>query len=121
MIQHKHLILRLEVKKPPMCETYLKEWMIKLVKDLKMELFAGPITGYVNVPGNRGLTGVCIISTSHIALHCWDESNPALIQLDIFTCGDMDMEVVANAIVEFEPCKIEKKFLDREHGLVEVT
>ena len=27
----------------------------------------------VHMPGNRGITAVAIIETSHIAMHIWDE------------------------------------------------
>ena len=30
------------------------------------------------MPGNRGITAVAIIETSHITMHIWDEPNPAL-------------------------------------------
>ena len=26
--------------------------------------------------GNRGITGIAVIETSHIAIHVWDEFNP---------------------------------------------
>ena len=39
------------------------------------------------MPGNRGVTAFAIIETSHIAMHIWDEPNPALVQLDVYTCA----------------------------------
>lgn len=120
MIEHKHLIVRATVKNPPYVQTLLR-WFPRLIKDLGMKLLSGPHVEYVNVTGNRGVTGVCIIETSHVAMHVWDEQKPALMQLDVYTCGSLDPKTVFDAIETFEPESIEFKYLDREHGLVEVT
>jgi S-adenosylmethionine/arginine decarboxylase-like enzyme len=60
---------------------------------------------------------VTIIETSHIALHVWDEAEPALMQLDVYTCSHLDINQVFESIQEWEPTKIEYKYIDREHGL----
>lgn len=70
--------------------------------------------------GNRGVTCVAIIETSHIAMHVWDEQNPALMQFDVYSCGPVDPQIVFTALKCFEPASIEFKFLDREHGLKEI-
>ncbi|MFH9426355.1 adenosylmethionine decarboxylase [Streptomyces sp. NPDC017056] len=36
----------------------------------------------------QGLTGVAILSESHMSIHCWPENNYAAI--DVFTCGEAD-------------------------------
>lgn len=117
MIEHKHLIIRAEVNRPPFNENLLNLWFIDLVERIDMKLLSGPHIAYVEVPGNRGFTGVCIIETSHIALHVWDEQTPALIQLDVYTCGSLDLQSVFSCLDRFDPVKIEYKYLDREHGL----
>ena len=63
---------------------------------------------------------ICIIETSHIAMHVWDEPSPALIQLDVYTCGSLDINIIFEELKQFEPVKVEYKYLDREHGLNEV-
>ena len=85
-----------------------------------MTVCDGPLASYVDVPGNCGVTGVVIIETSHIAIHVWDEPNPALIQLDVYTCGPFNKQDIFNELQQFEPSKVEWKFLDREHGLKEL-
>ena len=94
--------------------------MNRLIEKIGMKVMMGPFAKYLNVEGNRGLTAVAIIETSHIALHVWDEDDPALVQLDVYTCGNLDPYDVVNAIQEFEPTKIEMKYLDRENGLSEL-
>ena len=86
-----------------------------------MKLLAGPYTTYVNEKGNKGMTSVAIIETSHIALHIWDEANPGLMQLDVYSCADFEPDDVFEEVnLMFKTVKIEYKFLDREQELVEV-
>jgi len=120
MLVHKHLIIRAEVNQPPMAPGFVKEWLQELVDRIGMKVLSGPHAEYVTVPGNRGVTGVVIIETSHLAIHIWDEPDPALLQLDVYTCGPFDPEIVFDVLKEFEPVKMEYKYLDREHGLNEV-
>lgn len=121
VLVHKHLIIRAEVKNPPVNPVYVKDkWLPWLVELIGMKILIGPHAVYHDVVGNRGLTAFAIIETSHIALHVWDEDTPALMQLDIYTCGQLDPMLAASAITEFAPSKIEMKYLDREHGLIEI-
>jgi S-adenosylmethionine/arginine decarboxylase-like enzyme len=120
LIQHKHLIVRAEVESPPQeHETrFMKDWFVELIAALKMKIMDGPHVNYCHMEGNRGFTGVCIIETSHVAIHIWDEVSPALIQLDVYTCGAMDTDMVFKFLDPFDPVKIEYKYLDRENGLI---
>jgi S-adenosylmethionine/arginine decarboxylase-like enzyme len=91
--------------------------MKNLINKLGMKLYAGPIVRYLDEPGNRGITAVCIIKTSHLSMHVWDEPNPGIIQFDVYTCGSMKVEDVIAELQVFNPSKIEYKFLDRENNL----
>ena len=82
-----------------------------------MRLLAGPITAYVEDVGNRGVTGVCIISTSHMAVHVWDEPDPAVIQLDVYTCARLDPQLVIRHLDQFTPTHIDTHYLDRDTEL----
>lgn len=118
---HKHLIIRAEVNNPLMsAEKVSQEWMPALIDKIGMKILMGPYAVYSNVVGNRGLTAVTIIETSHIAMHIWDEMSPALMQLDVYTCGSLDPYDIVDSIAEFDPVSIEMKYLDREHNLVEI-
>jgi S-adenosylmethionine/arginine decarboxylase-like enzyme len=94
--------------------------MSNLIDKIGMNLLMGPYAKYLDVKGNRGITCVAIIETSHVAMHIWDETNPALMQLDVYTCGNLDPYDVVNALEQFKPVKIEMKYLDRENGLSEL-
>ena len=117
---HKHLIVRAEVNNPPTDESWAIQWISQLTSDIGMNILLGPFAKYLDVPGNRGLTVATIIETSHIVMHVWDEDVPAMLQLDVYTCGPLDTDIIFKAIDEFDPVKLEYKYLDREHSLIEV-
>lgn len=118
---HKHLIIRAEVKKPMICpEKVSKEWMPNLIEKIGMKILMGPYAVYSEMVGNRGLTAATIIETSHVVMHIWDEDEPAMVQLDVYTCGPLDHEIIVEALQEMEPVKIDMKFLDRETGLTDI-
>ena len=122
--QHKHLIVRADIGWCPQEEDLNKisDWIRNLIRKIDMQLLAGPYTTYVNEKGNKGMTSVAIIETSHIALHIWDEVKPGLMQLDVYSCADFIPQDVFDMVNElFKTIKIEYKFLDREKELVEVN
>ena len=121
--KHKHLIVRADIGWCPQEEDLNKisDWVRVLIKKIDMKLLAGPYTTYVSEKGNKGMTSVAIIETSHIALHIWDETNPGLMQLDVYSCADFIPNQVFEEINKiFKTIKMEYKFLDREKELMEV-
>lgn len=117
---HKHLIVRAEVRDPPKDPSWAEQWVKELVEKIGMKIMLGPYAKYSTMAGNRGLTVVSIIETSHVVLHSWDESNPSLIQLDVYTCGPFNPKIIFEELKVFDPVKVEYKYLDREHNLTEV-
>ena len=118
LLVHQHLIIRAEAIKPPIDEEQLTEWMRDFVEFINMKIFMGPYVKYCSMPGNRGITAVAIIETSHIAMHVWDEPSPALMQFDVYSCANFDVENICEKIKkDFNIQKIEYKFLNRETGL----
>ena len=122
--QHKHLIVRADIGWCPQEEDLNKisDWIRSLIKKIDMKLLAGPYTTYVREAGNKGMTSVAIIETSHIALHIWEETSPGLMQLDVYSCAYFNPQDVFDNVNElFRTIKMEYKFLDREKELVEVN
>ena len=117
---HKHLIVRAEVRLPPKDETRAKEFLRELIEGINMKILFGPEARYVDIVGNRGLTCFAIIETSHVVMHTWDECDPAMIQLDVYTCGELNTDVVFDFLKQFGPIKIDYKYLDRETDLHEI-
>ena len=123
--EHKHIIVRAEVEKPIKNKTEIKVWITDLVEKLGMQLAIveqgyNPVVAYIDDEGNRGLTAVAVIKTSHIACHIWDEISPALVQLDVYTCSKLEKEKVLEHIQVMKPVKVDYKVLDREHTTKEV-
>ena len=81
----------------------------------------GPYAKYVNMEGNRGLTIATIIETSHVVMHTWDETDPAVIQLDVYTCGPLEPQIVIDWLNQYQPVKIDHKYLDREFDIKELS
>jgi S-adenosylmethionine/arginine decarboxylase-like enzyme len=94
MALHNHLLLNGYTKTPPTDEAATIEWMRQLVEKIDMKVIQGPFASYVTKEGNRGLTCVVMIETSHIALHVWDEESPAFIQFDLYTCSTLPVKTV---------------------------
>ena len=117
ILEHKHLIVRAELNNPPKCTSAIDLWMASLVEQIGMKILMGPYSVYSNMVGNQGLTAVTIIETSHIAMHVWDDVEPALMQMDVYTCSTLDINDVFKALEQFEPTKVEYKYIDREHTL----
>ena len=122
VLVHKHLIIRAEAVSPPMEVPHLTDWLHNFIDFINMKVLMGPYVVYHDVPGNRGITGAAIIETSHIVMHVWDEPSPALMQFDVYSCGEFDAETICKKIQkDFNIVKIDYKFLDRETGLKDVS
>lgn len=117
ILEHKHLIITGRINNPPRDTVYIDMWMKKLVNSIGMKILMGPYSVYSKIAGNRGLTSVTIIETSHIALHVWDEEEPGKLQLDVYSCSTLDVDVVLKAIDEFEPQNMNYYLIDRDQEL----
>ena len=113
MPKHKHLIIRAEVNRPLRSEKETKQWLRKLVKKIDMKIIKGPYASYVSKEGNRGITGVVMIETSHIAIHVWDETLPALVQCDVYSCAEFSSNEVLAEFIDMEVVKMDHIMLDR--------
>ena len=118
---HKHVIIRAEVLNPPTDEKLVSEHVRDLIERIGMKLLMGPYAKYVSMPGNRGLTVASIIETSHIVMHTWDECDPALVQLDVYTCGPFDPKIIFDWLQQYRPVKVDYKYIDREHDINELS
>ncbi|MFA5489196.1 MAG: S-adenosylmethionine decarboxylase [Candidimonas sp.] len=120
MLKHEMVIISAEVERPITDEKEGITWITKLVEKIGMEFFVPPIAKYSHMDGNRGLTISAIITTSHIACHIWDETNPAKVELDVYSCSTLDVNAVLDCLEEMAPSKVMYKFIDRENGLNEL-
>ena len=120
MIFHKHLLVNAKVKNPMNTEEQGIEFLKDLVNQIDMKIIKGPFASYVDKDGNKGLTAIVMIETSHIAFHIWDEVDPGLVQFDLYTCGKLDLQqVLAIFKKSFDVVKLDYMLFDRENGFVE--
>jgi S-adenosylmethionine/arginine decarboxylase-like enzyme len=120
MIYHKHLLVNAKITNAVKSEAQGIEFLTNLVDKIDMKIIKGPFSSYVNVEGNRGLTGIVMIETSHIAFHIWDEVRPGLIQFDLYTCGKLELDKVISIFKEtFDIVTLDYILFDRENGFVE--
>ena len=118
-LYHKHLLINAKIDKPFTSAYQGIDFLKELVNKIDMKIIQGPYASYVNKIGNRGLTAVVMIETSHIAFHIWDEENPALIQFDLYTCGSLQVKKVLDAFIDtFEVNTMDWVLFDRENGFV---
>ena len=83
-----------------------------------MKILLGPYSVRCEKENNEGITSIAAIETSHIALHIWDNISPAVVQLDVYTCGELNENHIFNHMKIMEPIKIEWKYIDRVSSLV---
>ena len=117
---HKHLIIRAEVNRPIKNEREIRKWLRNLVKKIDMNIIKGPYAAYVSKEGNRGITGVVMIETSHISIHIWDEEKPALVQCDVYSCAEFSSNEVLAEFIPMDVVTIDQMQLNRANTL-EIT
>jgi len=119
MIFHKHLLINAKVHNPMKSEDEAIVFLNTLVEKIDMKIIKGPFASYVDKEGNKGLTAIVMIETSHIAFHIWDESDPSLLQFDLYTCGSLDLPLVFDEFHKaFDVISLEYQMFDRENGFV---
>lgn len=120
LLKHKHLLIRAEVKNPPKTEEQIINWINNLIAKIDMNILAGPYASKVSKKGNKGISSVAIIDTSHVGIHTWDETDPALVQLDVYSCKEFNKIDVLSCIEEFDPITVDYKYFDRENNFKEL-
>jgi len=120
VIFHKHLLVNAKVRNPIKTEQEGIDFLTNLVNQIDMKIIKGPFASYVDKDGNKGLTAIVMIETSHIAFHIWDEADPSLVQFDLYTCGQLELDKVLSIFKQtFNVVNMEYVLYDREYGFVE--
>ena len=120
ILEHKHIIIQAEVSEPITKRNKAIKFLNRIIKAIGMKAMYGPTATYCKMEGNRGVTAFAIIETSHVALHIWDEVDPGLVQLDVYSCSEFEPKKVLDILQELKPTKVEHKYLDREKGFKEL-
>lgn len=59
-----------------------------------MEILIPPHSKYCDIPGNEGVTGTVVITTSHMSIHIWPQLPTPYIRMDVYSCKDFDAEAI---------------------------
>ncbi len=110
-------MVRAEIERPIKTEEEAVAWLKDLVERIDMKIAAGPISKYVDMPGNEGVTATVSVETSHIAFHIWEKLDPMIIQFDLYTCGELDyIDVLDHLSDSFGIVNMQWQYLDRQDG-----
>ena len=112
--QHKHIIIRAYVKNPPTTEIQLSEWCKDVISRVGMNVISGPHVVYSDMIDNEGFTAVAVLDFSHLSIHTWDKVDPALIEFDLFSCKDFDVNLVLDKLNEFDIMTYSQLIVDRD-------
>ena len=102
-----HIILDGYVRDPSVFNApALKNAFEKLAEALEMKIIMGPDFLEVELDPTKlqsetfqdegGITGMCVISTSHMSIHCWPIRK--CFSMDVFSCKDFDADKAKNII-----------------------
>lgn len=94
-IEGKHLIIDAFDCNPDLLNSkdYLELLMLQAANDNGMQV----LSSYFHPFHPQGVTGVLVLSTSHMSIHTWPEENYA--SLDYYTCGDADPEFQTRSLL----------------------
>jgi S-adenosylmethionine/arginine decarboxylase-like enzyme len=119
MLFHKHILINAKIINPIKFEEDAITFLTDLVDKIGMKIIRGPFASYVDKEGNRGMTAIVMIETSHIAFHIWDETIPSVLQFDLYTCGSLEHNKIIDVIKErFQTIELDYVLFDREDGFV---
>ena len=94
-----------------------KDYLRRCLHDAAEQIGATVVNECFHAFSPHGISGVLLISESHICVHTWPEHGYAAI--DIFTCGDLvKPELAINSLVE----KLESKnpsFIELKRGIMQ--
>lgn len=123
---HKHALINLYVTSPPRDHEEVEAFLTFLIKRVNMKiakadsLLKNPMGYYCNTLGNQGATGTGILETSHTALHSWDETSPAKLHIDLYSCSDFDIKQILTLSNCFDIIKGSYIVFDRGDDIVPI-
>jgi S-adenosylmethionine decarboxylase len=93
-----------------------KDYLEKIMTDAVKLAEFNPIGTLFHQFEPQGVTGIVVLSESHLSIHTWPEKKYAA--LDLFTCGEKSPELAMHYIEEKLECKkYEAMMLERQNGI----
>ena len=92
---------------------YIYRTLEDIPRMIGMDIMQGPFVWRCQVAHNLGVTGVVIITTSHLSIHTWPERH--YLSFDCYSCNDFDHQfVMAEIQRRFKPGTIRESIISRE-------
>jgi len=107
---HLHFLGEINFNSMPTGEQW-HDWMNELVDILGMNIMFGPKIMWCDTVGNEGHTGLCIIDTSHLTFHAWEEGKFA--KMDIYSCKDYSIGAILDHLKKLDVADVSYTMLDR--------
>ena len=123
ILHHEHLLLRCQVKNTNLVRDlhFIRNWMSSLIESIGMTVLIPPLAKYCDLPNNKGVTALAGLTTSHLAIHFWDEdpNQDAMIQFDCYSCSTFSIHNVLAQINVFTiTSKVECAYVHRNERFV---
>lgn len=121
---HRHLIVNCRVRNVRSSVSACRDWLNALVPKINMNILVPARCIRCNDPGNEGITGTVVITTSHAAFHYWSPESecPNRLSFCLYSCAEFDPEVVLAHLDEFWGMDdFRYKVFDRDWDIVDVT
>jgi S-adenosylmethionine/arginine decarboxylase-like enzyme len=77
----------------------LRRFLKGTAETIGVHRLGGTRVRYCRRAGARGLIGSLMLDTSHISIHIFDEPIPAHVRIDVYTSGNLDVELTILKIV----------------------
>ena len=120
MLDHKHLITKGKLNQLLTVED-VTNLINELVQALNMKYVEtmpiNPVVGY-EPNEHPGVSGVGIITTSHIAIHTWDKTNE--YQLDIYSCKNFTNNIIQSVIKKYGLNETSMRLFDRNYDIIDI-
>lgn len=119
---HLHLMVRAEIANPPGRNQvdHVTTFLTALVDHVRMKVLMPARALYCDEPGNEGVTGDILLTTSNSVVHIWNDTG--LFEFDLYSCAPYTPKEVVDFIQDyFDVKKIVYKFIDRSTDLIELT
>lgn len=123
MPNHWHFIVNARASRDPVSIDDCQKWLDDLVPRIGMRTLVPSQCVQDYEPGNEGITGVVVITTSHAAFHYWapHSSEPNRLSFCLYSCETFDPQFVLGYIDEFWSMKEYRcRFLDRTWDILDI-
>lgn len=116
-LDHKHMLVTALFQTPPQSIEILDQWLRDLVDAVDMKILVEPKLVKCDTFGNEGITGACVIETSHCTFHIWDGGDPPYMKFDLYSCKRFDPTIVAEHFKQLGAVSLFWTMIDRNDGI----